>query len=287
MVGLERLILESIGFDFRTRSPQKYLTKVCKSILGASKEARDFHQLAWDMSIDMYKTFVPLKQTTFSMCLTCIELTALITGTHVDEVRGVDPDRFHTSRQEIMESLLDLLELYTQHHKSTKLGQQFELEKWVDLKIQVNQELESDPTLKRYEYWCDECEKEAEKGGPLTTNGYMAPATTSSVSSIRLSTRQADTTVRFVFNPDEARAEGQTVAEHFQDDFEEYEVEVEEPIPEPERPDGPRDRGNHGHHGPRGPRGGRQDGHGHGWGPYHRTHRPHHPHDRRGGRRYH
>jgi CTD kinase subunit beta len=260
--------------------------KVCKDILGTSDEVKEFFQLAWDMSIDMYKTFVPLKQTAFAMCLTCVELTALITGKYVDEVRAVDPERFHVTRNSIMESLLDLLELYTQHHKSTKLGARFELEKWVELKIRVNEELESDPTLKRYEFWCDECEKETEKQG---TNGYMPPATMSSVSSIRLSTRQSDTTVRFIFNPDQARAESNTVAEYFKDDYEEYEEEVEEPIPEPERPDGPRDRGHHGSM--RGGRGGRHDGHGHGhghgWSPYNRSHRPHHPHDRRGGRRYH
>ncbi|MDA4133263.1 MAG: hypothetical protein OK454_09105, partial [Thaumarchaeota archaeon] len=61
------------------------------------------------MLTDLYKTFAPIKQTSFTMVMAVIELAALVTGTHVDKVHSLDLGRHHTSRATVVETMLDLL----------------------------------------------------------------------------------------------------------------------------------------------------------------------------------
>ena len=64
IVGLERLMLESSGFDFRSHNPQKLLMKIAKEY-GADRDT--VGRTAYNMSIDLHRTFAPLKQTTATM----------------------------------------------------------------------------------------------------------------------------------------------------------------------------------------------------------------------------
>ena len=161
IIGLERRILETIGFDFRTRYPQKILAKLCKHLLGRGY-TRDFFAVAYDMSIDLYKTFAPLKQTSHTMALALVELTALVAESPagVEAVRAVDPALFFTDRVSVVETMLDLLDLYTQHQKSTKVGPQFDLQRFIDVKIAINAEVDSGAAvLRRHARWCQACEE--------------------------------------------------------------------------------------------------------------------------------
>jgi hypothetical protein len=80
--------------------------------------------------------------------------------------------------------------------------------------------------------------------------------------------------MRFVFDEDEARREQDTVSDFFREEYEEYEVEVEEKIPESE----------HNHSRPGQSR--HHNNHDHGWAPSHRN-RHGHGNDRYKGRKGH
>ncbi|KID95940.1 C-type cyclin, partial [Metarhizium majus ARSEF 297] len=247
IIGLERFILETIGFDFRTRYPQKLLVKVVRRALGkSSANSRAFFATAYDMCIDMYKTFVPIKQTTLSMVMAVVELTARMRGEHLERVRDFAAARRQYSRDAVMETMLDLLDLYVQHHKSTRIGARFDLGKFIDIKIRLNTDLDS--TAKpRYLYHCHRCEVEEAHPLSSTTASATDPTTASNPwpadASIRRTARGQDGTMRFVFDPEAAKDEQETVGQFFKDEYEEYEVEVEEPVPPPDRDEAPRGRG--------------------------------------------
>ena len=102
--------------------------------------------------------------------------------------------------------------------------------------------------------------------------------------SVKRSKDGHENTVRFVFDAEEERMERKITAEYWAEEYEEYEIEVEEEIPEANnkghdgRPTGPRN-GPHGY----GP--GRRDRPG-GWAPYHQRGRDHgdrHKGGRKGG----
>ncbi|EHK20686.1 uncharacterized protein TRIVIDRAFT_192615 [Trichoderma virens Gv29-8] len=233
IIGLERLILETIGFDFRTRYPQKLLVKVVRSILGP-EQGKEFFNIAYAMSIDMYKTFVPIKRTTFSMVMALVELTARMTGHHLDKVKDFAAHRRQYHRPAVLETMLDILDLYVQYHKSTKVGTQFDLNRFMDIKIALNTELEKE-FISRHMYYCSRCEND--EPSPLTPGSVTSPTATSSSLpgdlSMRRTARGQDGTMRFVFDPEAAREEQDTVAQYYNEEYEEYEVEVEEPIPAP------------------------------------------------------
>lgn len=247
IICLERLILETIGFDFRTRYPQKLLVKVVRNILG-KEDGKEFFTTAYDMCIDMYKTFVPIKRTTFSMVMAIVELTALMREEHVEKVHEFAAKRPQYHRGAVMETMLDILDLYAQHYKSTKLGSQFDLNKIIDIKIRLNNDLEK-AAEPRYLLHCSRCE--AEDPQPSTPASATSPVTTSNMigdASGRRTARGQDGTMRFVFDPESARREQETVRDHFHEEFEEYEIEVEEPIPPPPQHEGGHRRGGyHGH----------------------------------------
>lgn len=281
IIGLERQILETIGFDFRTRYPQKLLVKIVREMLG-KEDGREFFKIAYAMCIDMYKTFIPIKRTTLSMTMAVVELTARMTGNHLDKVEEFAAKRAAYHRGAVMETMLDLLDLYVQHYKSTKIGALFDLNKFMDIKIQLNHDLEKE-FEPRYLFYCQKCDSEApQPPTPVSAN----PATDTSV---RRTLRGKDGTVRFMYDPEAARAEKDTIATYFKEEFEEHEIEVEEPVPPPSEP-----RGDDGH-GPGGPgqghgrRGGGYRGGGRGdrrGGPYHRGDRHGHR-GHRGRGRYH
>lgn len=101
IVGLERLMLEASGFDFRNRYPQKLLMKLVKS---CSLE-KDVGAIAYNISLDLYRTFAPLKQTSQTMALACLELAIRVADVDLATVKsehGFDYDRWAVTRLEIM-----------------------------------------------------------------------------------------------------------------------------------------------------------------------------------------
>ncbi|KAH7039443.1 cyclin-like protein [Macrophomina phaseolina] len=256
IIGLERLMLEGAGFDFRNRQPQKLVIKLTRRC-GFAKDR--VGKTAYSMSLDLYRTFAPLKQTTAAMAIACVELAARLCGANLERIVGegstIDYARWRVTRAEVMETMLDLLDLYTHHRASSLIGPHHPLDAYINVRIALNQE-SSAAKLPRYTQSTPPpppappaaappptgpAAKNAANGLPpkpgtaaaaATTNGaqqqqqvQQPPPVVLPVSAV--GTRGLGGTVRFMLDAARARDEKRTVDSYFKDEEEEYEVEVE------------------------------------------------------------
>ncbi|KAI1430924.1 cyclin-like protein [Xylaria sp. CBS 124048] len=286
LIGLERHVIETLRFDFQVRNPVKILAKIVKAVLGSGPEASDFFTEAFKVVTDMYKTFAPLKHTSFTCAFTVARLTALVTGLSADAIADLEPKKFYTCEEWVAEVMLDVLDLYTDHCRSTLFGQTIKPEIFINTKIMViNHQLER-PEIPRYQNFCAECEVEGFPS-PFSAESptFMSPTGTNS--STGRATKKAGGTFRFLFDPDEVHQERATYNEYTKDEWEEWTEEVEEMIPEREKR--PRsDLGPEPRAPPREPRGARgHRGHGRGRGRGHGGRGGHDPAWHRGGRHEH
>lgn len=229
-------MLESAGFDFRNRYPQKIMIKLARALaFDTNNEART----AWNLSIDLYRTFAPLKQTSPTLAIACLELASRLHG--LDAARLVDTgavkySKWGTSRAEVMETLLDLLDLYTHHRGSTSVGPLYTLEHFINIRIGLNQEA-SAANIPRYANYASEAPDSSINGikarngvdptSPLTpaTPGTISPGTNVPPKSA-IGVRGQDGTVRFMLDAARARNEQAEVDKFHKIEEEEYEVEV-------------------------------------------------------------
>ncbi len=140
----------------------------------------------------------------------------------------------------VTETLLDLLDLYTHHRAVTIVGLEHALERFIEVRITLNQEA-SAHRYPRYTQWI---KKRPAANGVRPANGTkdskdardeskdrkspptMVPASATGARS-RVGERGRDGTVRFMLDGERARDEKNLVAEYFKVEEEEYEVEVE------------------------------------------------------------
>lgn len=234
-------MLESSGFDFRARHPHKQLVKIAKD-LGLD---RDVSKMAYTILLDLYRTFSPLKQTCAAMSLACIELATKILEKQQDLVAIDSYQKWHTTRAEVMETLLDLLDLYTHFQKSSIIGPTYDIDKFIQLKIQLSQGKDES----RYTEEHDAPKTNGIRSNIKTPKTPITPASPSDtrvskdgVSPATLSPRSGssrrggiggrgqDGTVRFMLDAEKVKQEKETVNDYFKVEYEDYEVEVEEPI---------------------------------------------------------
>lgn len=239
IIILERLMLEASGFDFRNRYPQELLIKVAKRYNCATMTVG---KTGYNISLDMYRTFGPLKQTNATMALSCLELAGRIHEEPVHEIEeGREYDKWCITRKEVMENLLDLLDLYTHHRTSTVVGQKYSLETFIAIRITLNQEASAENFTR---YTMGKKKKNEDENETTATNGIQYPRaknddtpmtspqddlakdiTSPTTGASKLGSKEG--TVRFMLNPQRAKDEKDTVAEYFKFEEEEYEVEVE------------------------------------------------------------
>lgn len=74
IIGLERMVLEASCFDFRQRHPQPYIIKFARHL----KLSKEIAQKAWDITIDSYKTFSPLKFPPHCIALMALVLASIL-----------------------------------------------------------------------------------------------------------------------------------------------------------------------------------------------------------------
>ena len=93
-------MLEASGFDFRNRYPQTLALKMAKHY----RVDRDtVGKTAYNISLDLYRTFAPLKQTTATMAIACVELSGRICEQPIPDLEaGKDYKRWRISRPEVM-----------------------------------------------------------------------------------------------------------------------------------------------------------------------------------------
>ena len=100
IAGLERLMLEASGFDFRNRHPQELLLKLAKHY---KTDQYTVAKTAYNMSLDLYRTYAPLKQTTPTMAIACVELSGRLLGKQVPELEaGQGYNKWNVTRSEVM-----------------------------------------------------------------------------------------------------------------------------------------------------------------------------------------
>ncbi|OTB06465.1 hypothetical protein M426DRAFT_20917 [Hypoxylon sp. CI-4A] len=272
IIGIERLMIEAIDFDFRVRYPQKILAKLIKRVLGNTADISQFFPVAFEMCIDLYKTYAPLKHNSYTCAFVVAYLTAMITNRFTHEFGRLDVRDWHTDEQCTAEVMLDLLDLYTQNGKATKVGPKFDLQAFIDIQIQINGHVEQ-KGLKRYLHQCSECLSTLPPPTPATDSpGTLSTPSAAGTSTFKRGPKGAEGgSTRFIFDANEAIEEKRTYDEYAKDVWEEWEEEVEEPIA-----DRREDRRE-----PRGPRGPRGHGRGRGRGGFDAGWTPGNRHDRR------
>ena len=238
VIGLERLVLESGGFDFRSKYPHKLLMKIVKTMPGTADEEREaVSKVAWSILTDIYRTFAPLKQTTATLALASLELAAHLVASSSsnnvsatrDQLQQYDYKAMSTSREEIMETLLDALDMYTQHTASTILGTKYSLDDFLRIRLALNKEC-NEKILPRHTVAHSVIQG---SGSTLrVANGHPTPVSPPEPNSqTQHDTQQATEggTQRFVLNPQSASEEKSEVQKYFVEEWEEYEEEVEVP----------------------------------------------------------
>ncbi|KAF2719327.1 hypothetical protein K431DRAFT_286909 [Polychaeton citri CBS 116435] len=258
IIGLERLVLESSGFDFRSSQSHPIIIKLCRRLPESSIRDK-VSKTAWTILTDLHRTFAPLKQTSSSLAIASIQLATqlqdLAMGSEEskelsDAVQQIDLDQWSTNREEVMETLLDGLDLYTQHTTSTILGTKFSLDDFLRIRLSLNKEC-TDSSIARH----TTAPSSPLPHGPnnvSVANGHPTP-----VSPPELQAQQqvmgptvlpmpplpeTGGTLRFILNPELASDEKAKVQRYFTEEWEEYEEEIEVPVPRASSRERDRDR---------------------------------------------
>ena len=93
-------MLEASGFDFRNRYPQNLVLILAKHY---GVDRHTVGKTAYNTSLDLYRTFAPLKQTTATLAISCMELSGRIYEQPISELEaGKTYNRWGTSRPEVM-----------------------------------------------------------------------------------------------------------------------------------------------------------------------------------------
>ncbi|SMY21789.1 unnamed protein product [Zymoseptoria tritici ST99CH_1A5] len=250
VVGVERLILESGAFDFRSRSPHQVLVKICKS-LPPSEDLRSVAQLAWTVLTDLHRTFAPLKQTSATLSLASLEIAVQLstiasttkTCSVYPDLRALNISKWYTTRAEVMETLLDALDLYTHHTGATILGPKYSLDDLIRIRLAFNKEC-SESNLPRHTSIQPPTSPENTNGGPASTlrvaNGHPTPVSPPQPDTLQPTQQPASGpfqpepegggTLRFMLNPQRAVDERAEVSRYHVEEWEEYEEEIEVPL---------------------------------------------------------
>ena len=134
-------MLEASGFDFRSRHPQPLLVKLLKAT--GREKLDDISNTAWKISLDLYRTLAPLKMGAAAMAFSCLELAERMHGSWTDAKQQDTERRYKrwgVRREMVVETLLDLLDVYTSHQKSTALGPTLPLDAFLNVRIPLNEE---------------------------------------------------------------------------------------------------------------------------------------------------
>lgn len=93
-------MLEASGFDFRNRYPQRLVLKITKHY---DLEQTPVGKTAYNMCLDLYRTFAPLKQTSPAMAMACVELASRLYDQRNPALEaGTGYAKFRIKRQEVM-----------------------------------------------------------------------------------------------------------------------------------------------------------------------------------------
>ncbi|KAK4554040.1 RNA polymerase II C-terminal domain kinase beta subunit [Recurvomyces mirabilis] len=252
VIGLERLILESSGFDFRAKYPHNLMVKMCKTLENDEEELKKVGSIAWTVLTDLYRTFAPLKHTPATMALACLELAtqlyAAATGdeTFLKQIKAFDYEKAGSTRGEIMETLLDLLDLYTHHTANSILGTKYSLDDFLRIRLILNKEC-TDDSIPRFTSAPESTAINTVQAGETLSlaNGHPTPVSPPQAGAPNApqtlpapqmpSLPDGGGTLRFMLDPRLVAEEKAEVKKFYTQEWEEVEEEIEIPIPQPPR----------------------------------------------------
>ncbi|KAK3669788.1 RNA polymerase II C-terminal domain kinase beta subunit, partial [Recurvomyces mirabilis] len=252
VIGLERLILESSGFDFRAKYPHNLMVKMCKTLGNDEEELKKVGSIAWTVLTDLYRTFAPLKHTPATMALACLELAtqlhAASTGneTFQEQIKAFDYEKAGTTRGEIMETLLDLLDLYTHHTANSILGTKYSLDDFLRIRLVLNKEC-TDDSIPRFTSAPESTAINTVQAGETLSlaNGHPTPVSPPQAGAPNApqtlpapqmpSLPEGGGTLRFMLDPRLVVEEKAEIKKFYTQEWEEVEEEIEIPIPQPPR----------------------------------------------------
>lgn len=255
VIGLERLVLESGGFDFRSKDKHRLLVKITKS-LPESSDKHEVGRVAFTIMTDLHRTFAPLKHTSATQAIACLELASHLHATTSDgahevlaHVKAIDIAKWSTARANIMETLLDALDLYTHHTTATILGTKYSLEDFLRIRLALNKEC-TENNIPRYQVRPESAPDRPAGSTLRVANGHPTPVSPPGLgahlpqpSIVGMpSLPEGGGTLRFILNPQLAADEKGEVQKFFTEEWEEYEEEIEIPIPRPKSPDRSREK---------------------------------------------
>lgn len=119
ILGLERMLLETQSFDFRQKHPQTSIIKFSRALSLSEITTRQ----AWNISVDSYRTWAPLKVPPHAIAMACIILSCKFDHKDIE----LELQKFVIDEDHLYSALDDILDLYL-HSKGIPLVAQVPLE---------------------------------------------------------------------------------------------------------------------------------------------------------------
>lgn len=133
VLGVERLVLESVGFDFRVRHAQGFVVKFCR-VLGVGKEVG---RTAWEVATDCYKTRAGLMAAPHVLGMGSVVLAARMEGWALGDVRWGE---WECEERAVLGVVDEVLELWTVAPEVSQLAQRYGKSKVLEERIGLNRE---------------------------------------------------------------------------------------------------------------------------------------------------
>lgn len=260
IIELERLILETIRFNFRDHNPHELLIKLAKRIDGA-ESGKALCAQAFALLTELYRTFAPLKHTAVTLCLASLELATHLMSNEA-QLKAVKQLRLKDgspTRPEVVEVILDGLDHYTRHASQSVLGSRFALDRFLQIRLHYNRECEANAIPRYAKPLPPQEPTQVQNGHPTPVSPAEHPTGEVGPVEHRFSKAMEKVgTLRFAMNPEDAIAEKDSIMTYLYDGYDEIEEEIEIPASPrqqtPRRPLSPDRRSDD--HRPFNPRGG-------------------------------
>ncbi|RCH88586.1 hypothetical protein CU098_003875, partial [Rhizopus stolonifer] len=128
IINYEKLLLETLCFDFQLRHPYEYVIKFIKwvQVFQASLDSKKLAKKAYQLAVDSYKTMVCVEYPAHTIAAGCIYLASLLLKDADPSFQGLkdsEPwDQYFLSRMEDIEDVSQqILDLYITSSKSTDI----------------------------------------------------------------------------------------------------------------------------------------------------------------------
>lgn len=132
ILGMEKKMLETLSFDFRTYHVEELLIRIAKDL----KLSFDLTYLAYLIAFDSFQTEISLKVPPHATALACIIIAAKFLD--VTSIFPLQSTNYHCDRNLVNEALFEILELYINNYNYSNLVNIYPSEQEKFIKIRIN-----------------------------------------------------------------------------------------------------------------------------------------------------